>query len=99
MHVIVYTYRARPGQEDAIVALHESWVRNQRRRVEGHFSGELMSLTRDPRTFVEIARYESEQTAQAVAADPEQAVWQQRLASLTEGGLFGGACGCVWRSE
>jgi quinol monooxygenase YgiN len=99
MYVTVYTYRARAGQEDAILALHECWVRSQRLRVEGFLSGELMSLTRDPRTFVEITRYESEQTAQAAAADPEQEVWQQRLASLTEGGLLGGEYGCVWRSD
>jgi quinol monooxygenase YgiN len=99
MHIIVYTYRASAGQEDAIVALHENWKSSQHGRVSGYLSGELMRATQDPQMFVEIRRYESAAAAQAAAADPEQVVWQRRLASLTEGGVSGGDCGCVWRSE
>ncbi|MCU0521721.1 MAG: antibiotic biosynthesis monooxygenase [Anaerolineae bacterium] len=98
MHIVVYTYRARVGQEDAIVALHESWDRAQHAQAQGYLSGELMRAIEDPGLFVEITRYENADVARAAAADPEQAVWRQRLASLTEEGLQGGACGCVWRS-
>jgi hypothetical protein len=37
--VIVSTYRAKPGEEDAIIALHEDW---QRRRAGAHISWELL---------------------------------------------------------
>ena len=45
MYVIVCTYRARAGQEDAIVALHESWERDQRLHIQGYLSGELLCVT------------------------------------------------------
>lgn len=99
MYVIVCTYRARAGQEDAIVALHESWERDQRLHIQGYLSGELLCVTQDPRTFVDITRYDSGVAAQAAASDPENIAWQQRLASLTEEGMLGGEYRCAWRSE
>ena len=99
MYVIVCTYRARTGQEDAIVALHESWERDQRLHIHGYLSGELLCVPQDPRTFVDIARYDSGAAAQAAAADPENIAWQQRLASLTEEGMLGGEYRCIWQSE
>jgi hypothetical protein len=35
MFVTVSTYRAKAGEEDAIIALHEDWQRNQRPRARG----------------------------------------------------------------
>jgi heme-degrading monooxygenase HmoA len=99
MYVVMSTYRARAGQEDAIVALHESWERDHRTRITGYLSGELLRVIQDPQAFVGIARYESEAAAQGAAADPEQVAWQQRLASLTDDGMLEEACSCVWRSE
>jgi len=99
MYVIVCTYRARAGQEDAIIALHESWERDQRLHIHGYLSGELLCVTQDPRVFLDIARYDSATTAQAAASDPENIAWQQRLASLTEEGMLGGEYRCIWQSE
>jgi len=99
MYVIVCTYRARAGQEDAIVALHESWERDQRTRITGYLSGELLCVPQDPRRFMDIARYDSAAMAQAAASDPENIAWQQRLASLTEEGMLGGEYRCIWRSD
>ncbi|MBN2390918.1 MAG: antibiotic biosynthesis monooxygenase, partial [Anaerolineae bacterium] len=87
------------GQEDAIVALHESWERDQRVRIPGYLSGELLRVIQDPQAFVDIARYESAAAAQVAAADPEYIAWQQRLTSLTQGSMFDEVCSCVWRSE
>jgi len=84
MLVTVMTYRARAGEEDAIVALHEDWQRRRRVRMRGYVSGELLNDLRDPQSFVDIARYENEDAARASGADPEQAAWYARLASLVE---------------
>jgi hypothetical protein len=99
MYVIVCTYRARADQEDAIVALHESWERDQSMRIQGYLSGELLCVTQDSRVFLDIACYDSATTAHAVAADPEHIAWRQRLASLTEEGMLDGEYRCIWQSE
>jgi len=84
MFVTVSTYYARNGEEDAVIALHEDWQRNQRFKVQGNLSGELLRSVEDPHAFIAILRFESQEAAQALANDPEQAAWHQRLASLTE---------------
>ena len=99
MYVIVSTYRARAGQEDAIVALHESWERDYRTRITGYLSGELLRVIEDPQAFIDIARYADVAAVQMATADPEHIAWQQRLASLTEEGLLGSEYRCIWQSE
>ncbi len=83
MYVTMRVYRAREGEEDAIVALHEDWQR-RRARTGGCLSDELLHDTHDPRLFIAIARYESADAAAAAAQDPEYAAWQHRLASLCQ---------------
>ena len=97
MYIVVCTYRALTGQEDAIIALHESWERDQRARITGYLSGELLRVIHDPQAFVDITRYESAAAAQAAAADPEQMAWQRRLASLTEDTLTCAGHLCAWQ--
>jgi heme-degrading monooxygenase HmoA len=97
MFVTICTYRARAGEEDAIIALHEDWQRTLRPKVRGYLSGELLHNVEDPRAFVAITRYESEAAARAAAEHPEQVAWQQRLASLAEVGPTGTAYHSAWR--
>jgi heme-degrading monooxygenase HmoA len=99
MFVVACIYRARKGEEDAIVALHEDWQRTLRARAVGYVSGELLHSVQDPRAFIAITRYIDEAAARAVAADPEQIAWQSRLASLTEMGLITDECRCAWQSD
>ena len=84
MFVTVCTYRAKRGEEDAIIALHEDWQNNQRLRARGYVSGELLNHAIDPQFFIDIARFESEAAARALADDPDQAAWYHRLMSLAE---------------
>jgi quinol monooxygenase YgiN len=77
-------YHARPGEEDAIIALHEDWQTRRRVHVVGFLSGELLRSAGDPRLFVDIVRFESEEMAEAHARDPEQRAWRRRLAGLSE---------------
>jgi heme-degrading monooxygenase HmoA len=84
MFVTVSTYRAKAGQEDAIIALHEAWQRTQHARTRGYLSGELLRSVSDAGQFIAILRFVSQESARALANDPERKAWQQRLASLIE---------------
>ena len=84
MFVTVSIYRAKAGEEDAIVALHEDWQRNMQPRVKGYLSGELLREAEDPREFIAIMRFESQKAAHALTKDPEHDAWYRRVVSLTE---------------
>src|SRR6266568_657773 len=84
MFVTVSTYRAKAGEEDAIIALHEDWQRNMQPRAKGYLSGELLRQVEDSREFIAIMRFESQEPARALANDPEQDTWYRRIVSLTE---------------
>ena len=84
MFITISTYLARAGEEDAIIAMHEDLQRNQLSRVKGDILGELLRSVENPHRFVAIMHYESQESAQALANDPEQQAWFQRLVSLTE---------------
>jgi antibiotic biosynthesis monooxygenase (ABM) superfamily enzyme len=84
MFVTVSIYRAKAGEEDAVIALHEYWQRNQQARSQGYLSGELLRNTQAPREFVAIMRFENQAFAQALANNPERNAWYRRLVSLVE---------------
>jgi heme-degrading monooxygenase HmoA len=84
MFVIVSTYKARVGEEDAIIALHEDWQRTQHVRTRGYLSGELLRSVSDAGQFIAILRFVSQESARALANDPERKAWHQRLVSLIE---------------
>ncbi len=84
MFVTVSTYKAKAGEEDAIIALHEAWQRHQQPNARDYLSGELLRNVKASREFIAIMRFESQEAAQALTNNPERAVWYQRLVSLTE---------------
>jgi len=84
MFVTVSIYRAKAGEDDAVIALHENWQRNQQSRAQGYLSGELLRNTQAPREFVAIMRFENRVFAQELANDPERSAWYRRLVSLVE---------------
>ncbi len=84
MFVTVSTYRAKAGEEDAIIALHEDWQRNMQPRVRGYLSGELLREAEDLREFIAIMRVESQESAHALTNDPEHDAWYRRVVSLAE---------------
>jgi antibiotic biosynthesis monooxygenase (ABM) superfamily enzyme len=85
MFVTVSSYRAKAGEEDAIIALHEDWQRHQQPHARGYLSGELLRNVKASREFTAILRFESQEAAQALTNDPERRAWYQRLVSLMEG--------------
>ena len=84
MLVTVSTYRAKAGQEDAIIALHEDWERTQRPQTQGYISGELLRNCQNTHAFIAILHFENWETAQAYKLDREQDRWYQRLVNLTQ---------------
>jgi len=84
MFVTISIYRAKAGEEDAVIALHEDWQHNQQARTQGYLSGELLRNIQTPREFVAIMRFENQALAQALANDPERNAWYRRLVSLVE---------------
>jgi heme-degrading monooxygenase HmoA len=84
MFVTVSIYKAKAGEEDAIIALYEDWQRNQQPRAMGYLSGELLRNVKAPREFIAIMRFESQESALALANDREQNAWYRRVVSLTE---------------
>ena len=84
MFVTVSTYKAKPAEEDAIIALHEAWQRHQQTQAKGYLSGELLRGINDSRQFITIMRFESQESARALANDPEHDAWYWRVVSLTE---------------
>lgn len=99
MFVTISRFQARPGEEDAVVALHEEWARSQLPRVDGFVSGELLAERGVRSSFVRILRYLSQEAAQRLERDPEQAAWERRLTSLTTGEVEGKPFEITWLSE
>jgi antibiotic biosynthesis monooxygenase (ABM) superfamily enzyme len=85
MFVTLFTYQARQGEEDAVIALHEAWQRHQQPHARGYLSGELLRSVKASREFVAIMRFENQEAAEALENDPERETWHRRLVSLTEG--------------
>jgi quinol monooxygenase YgiN len=84
MFITITTYRAKADEEDAIIALHEDWQRNLQPNARGCLSGELLRNVKAPREFVAIMRFESQESAYALANNPEQDAWYRRVVSLTD---------------
>ena len=84
MFVTVSFYRAKAGEEDAVIALHEYWQRTPQPMATGYISGELLRNVANACEFIAIMLYESRESAQASANDPEQNAWYRRLVSLVE---------------
>ncbi len=99
MFVSVYSYRARPGEEDAVVALYEDWQRTRRDRAVGFVDGQLLRTADDPRAFIAVARFESEAAARASARDSDQDAWFRRLVSLCESKPVFTDCQVAWQAR
>ncbi len=84
MFVTVSIFRAKAGEEDAVIALHEDWQRNQQGKAQGYLSGELLRNIQTPSAFVAIMRFENPAFAQELANNLEQNAWYGRLVSLVE---------------
>lgn len=99
MFVTVYTFHAKSGTEDAVVALFDEWQRDRQPLAKGYVSGELLRDARDPGNFISVARFESEQALRAQAETPEQDAWYRKLVALTEREPVFTDCEVEWRAR
>lgn len=83
VHVTLTGGRARPGEDDAIIALHEDWAR-RRSNDSGLLSSEILIDPSDPRSFIAISHFADQAAADRSVQDPEHDAWRRRLASLSE---------------
>ncbi|GCE46602.1 antibiotic biosynthesis monooxygenase [Thermosporothrix hazakensis] len=84
MFVVTIAYRAKNGEEDAVLALHEDWQRRRPARIGHSLSWELLRRTDIPREFLFIGHFENQEAAQAILKNLEQDAWYSRLISLLE---------------
>ena len=96
MFVVVSTYRAKVGEEDAIIALHEDWQRNQGFTCRNYLSWELIQQIENPFEFIAIVHFPGKAEALAAAKDLEREGWHDRLLSLTERDQTHTDCMIVW---
>ncbi len=97
MFIVISTYRAKAGEEDAIIALHEDWQRCHGRKAKICLSWELIRKAEAPREFIAIARYASEELAQRAAGELKRDAWYDRLKSLVDEGPVNVDYTCEWR--
>ena len=86
MFLIVYVCRTRIGMDDKVAMLYEEWQRNVCLKTPGYLSGELLVNIHDPREFIAITRFASEDAVWALTQDPEHSAWYSRLVRLAESG-------------
>jgi len=97
MFVIVSTYRARAGEEDAIIALHEDWGRKHGSKAQAYISWELLRKEKAPQEFITISYFKSKEQAQEATRDLEHDAWYWRLMSLIEEGPVHTECTSEWQ--
>jgi hypothetical protein len=84
MFVTISKFRSKVGEEDAIIALHESWQRVLQPIARGYISGELLRNFKDASEFIAIRRFVNQDSARDLANNPEEDAWYRRVISLTE---------------
>lgn len=99
MFITLSIYHARPGEEDAILALHEEWQRDTLQKCGGFISGELLCSTSQQRTYIAIVRFESEDAYKSVAADWDREFWYSRLLSMVEPNPIVVTCRTDWQVD
>ena len=84
MFVTVFTFRAKAGRENAVIAHLERWNKELRPASPGYVSGSLLRDVRDPRNFITYANFTDQAASQSVANRPEQDAWYRQLVTLCE---------------
>ncbi len=80
----VFRMRPKPGQEQAVVELFQSWERERRPKVAGVVGGYLLKPRTSSGELIGVAVFDSEENYRKNASDPEQDRWYQRLRALLE---------------
>ncbi len=84
MFITLYSYRAKPGQLEAIHCLYREW----QKLLQNFFcaSAELLSNPQDSDEIIMLARFADESTAWTAVESTGYRAWYSRLVNLTEAG-------------
>jgi len=99
MFMVMSTYRAKAGEEDAIIAMHENWQTGQSVQAKAYLSWELFRNVDTPQDFIDITHFENEESAAAMIHHLDQDAWLSRLVSLMEGAPVYTSCICEWQAR
>jgi quinol monooxygenase YgiN len=80
----IFRMRPKQGQEQALVQMLERWERERRPQVAGFVASYLLTSRTNPGEVVGVAVFDSEQSYQKNANDPEQDRWYRELRALLE---------------
>ncbi|QBD83260.1 hypothetical protein EPA93_47780 [Ktedonosporobacter rubrisoli] len=95
MFTIISIYRAKAGEEDAIIAMHENWDATHSSL---YLSWMLFRNTDSPYDFIDITHFENEESAQAMKHYLDQDEWYPRLLSLLETAPVFTSCRYEWQA-
>lgn len=84
MFITLYSYRAKPGQAQAIRALYDEW--QQRLANWNVVSTELLSNCDDGSEMIILARFGDEEAAWRAAESSDYRAWYTQLVRLAEEG-------------
>ncbi len=84
--ITLYSYRAKPGQLEAIFRLYREW--QQRLEECSSASTELLLDAQDPCEIIMLTRFKDESTAWAAVESAGYRAWYSQLARLTDVGPF-----------
>ncbi len=84
LFITLYSYRAKPGQREAVLSLYREW---QQLLTNFHaVSTELLSDSQEGCDMIMLARFQDEDTAWRAAESAEHRAWYAQLAQLMEQG-------------
>ena len=84
MYGTVANIRGKAGQGQALIDNRERWNRERKPRISGAMQWYIFRLDRDPQDMILVAVFESKESYEANASDPEQDRWYQELRSHLE---------------
>ena len=82
MYGTVYRMQPKPGKEQEVIEMMQEWERERRPKVKGARGGYLYKL--DKGGYMGVALFDSKESYQANAADPEQDKFYRRWRELLE---------------
>ena len=84
MYGTIFRMKVKPGQEDKVIELMESWRKTRQPKVEGALGGLLLKPDRESGELVAAAVFSSKETYRANADAPDQLQWFLSLGELLE---------------
>ncbi len=85
MYGTVALLKPKAGQEQALAAMLEKWWTERRPKAKGAIASTLHRNESNPAELIMTAVFESKESYDANAADPEQDKWYQEMRALLDG--------------